>query len=94
MKPKFDLGQTVATRAVDQWITAGEDVNRMAAVQSCVWRHQCGDWGEVDSEDSASNNTALEQGLRVMSVYTVDERVIWIITEWDRSVTTILFPED
>lgn len=94
MKPKFDLGQIVATRGVDQWITEGEPSDRLSRVARCVERHRAGDWGDVDDEDRATNDISVEQGLRIMSVYTVDERTIWIITEADRSVTTLLFPEE
>jgi hypothetical protein len=58
-------------------------------------RHANGDWGEVDEHDRKANEDALEHGLRVLSAYTLrtGER-IWIITEADRSSTTILLPEE
>ena len=58
-------------------------------------RHAAGDWGNVDSEDWASNDEALRKGTRLLSSYqTQDKTVFWIITEADRSVTTILLPSD
>ena len=60
-------------------------------------RHLSGDWGDVCEEDRAENEFALAQGLRLFSVYRseADPRVkFWIITEADRSITTILMPED
>lgn len=58
-------------------------------------RHANCDWGEVCTEDWNSNNEALESGNRLLSVYHSSNGTrFWIITEWDRSVTTILLPED
>jgi hypothetical protein len=58
-------------------------------------RHANGDWGEIDEHDRKANEYALDHGLRVMSVYTLSsgER-IWVVTEADRSSTTILLPEE
>ena len=55
------------------------------------------DWGDTCSEDCVSNNMALELGERIFAVYKYPghrEWTIWIITEWDRSCTTILFPSE
>lgn len=57
-------------------------------------RHQHGDWGNLCAEDAALNNDALTYGGRLFSVYDLPEQSIWIITEADRSATTILLPED
>jgi len=58
-------------------------------------RHAYGDWGDVCDEDLESNEEALIHGSRLMSVYASKGDVtFWIITEWDRSVTTVLLPED
>ena len=64
-------------------------------LNSFLSRHANGDWGEVDDHDRKANEHALEHGLRVLSAYTLStgER-IWIITEADRSVTTILLPSE
>ena len=58
-------------------------------------RHICGDWGEVDAEDQQANQDALVRGERLLSAYrtSLDVR-IWVITEADRSATTILLPEE
>ena len=58
-------------------------------------RHARGDWGEVDAEDKQANQDALVHGERLLSAYrtSLDVR-IWVITEADRSVTTILLPEE
>lgn len=58
-------------------------------------RHASCDWGEVCTEDWNLNNEALENGSRLLSVYhACNGTRFWIITEWDRSVTTVLLPED
>ena len=85
------LGQVVATVGVTAWI---EDGGHHAAVGDCLYRHQNGDWGEVDADDREANNYAAANEERVLSAYTVDGTKIWIITEWDRSVTTVLFPDE
>lgn len=95
MKPKFKLGREVATRSVSEWIDpSGDEGVRYGQVLDCLKRHVSGDWGDVCSDDAALNDEALKLGNRILSVYTVDDRVIWIITEADRSSTTILFPEE
>jgi hypothetical protein len=58
-------------------------------------RHRSGDWGEVDAEDWAANDRAISHGRRIPSAYTLKDGVkVWIITEADRSVTTILLPSE
>ena len=58
-------------------------------------RHQAGDWGDVDQHDRTANECALIEGTRLWSVYhSADGLKFWIITEADRSVTTVLLPED
>jgi hypothetical protein len=60
-----------------------------------IQRHQAGDWGDLPQEDIRENQLALEKGLRLFSAYhTKDGTKFWIITEADRSVTTVLMPED
>jgi hypothetical protein len=63
---------------------------------SCLLRrHLSGDWGELDDHDKAVNRQALEMGLRVMSSYRIRTGAkVWIITEADRSVTTVLLPSE
>ncbi|HZB11106.1 MAG TPA: hypothetical protein VE525_18525 [Rubrobacter sp.] len=57
-------------------------------------RHAAGDWGNVCAFDRRQNEIGLRDGYRVLSSYPVGRECIWIITEADRSVTTILLPED
>ena len=53
------------------------------------------DWGDLSEEDKKANDKALKNGERIMSSYNTENNIrIWVITEWDRSVTTVLLPED
>ena len=86
--PKFSLGRTVATPNALANIPNGE-------IQNALSRHIRGDWGTLDAEDMRANEDALKQGQRLLSRYvTSKNRLFWIITEHDRSVTTVLMPED
>lgn len=88
--PLFDLGQTVATPGA---IEALQQCGVSAA--SLLGRHQSGDWGDLDEEDKESNNEGLQHGFRLFSSYQITATIkIWIITEADRSVTTLLLPEE
>ncbi|MEB1764612.1 hypothetical protein VDR48_19730 [Xanthomonas campestris pv. campestris] len=57
-------------------------------------RHVRGDWGRVCPDDAQSNRDAVEAGNRIVSVYPVGRQDVWIITEADRSATTILLPSE
>ena len=92
----FPLGQTVATRGVLGRVPP-------ARVQDGLSRHVRGDWGTVCAEDGARNSEATREGLRIVSAYPIDPtspakgygaNVFWIITEADRSVTTVLLPDE
>ena len=87
---RFSLGRVVATPGALQALAeAGQDPREFLA------RHQAGDWGEVPEEDTQENEYSLEHGFRLLSAYTLQTGVrLWLITEADRSATTILEPED
>ncbi len=90
MQPRFKLGKVVATRNA-------VEVFKPEEMEKCLRRHHRGDWGDLCPSDRKANNEALneKEPCRLMSVYKLDEeRTMWIITEWDRSATTILLPED
>jgi hypothetical protein len=98
-KPKFPLGALVwtpgAMRAFEAAYSTEEsrDGARTAATE-LLQRHASGDWGEVGEGDRRENEYSLDKHLRLMSVYIIQSGVkVWIITEADRSVTTILLPE-
>lgn len=59
-----------------------------------VERHAMGDWGDVDSEDAAANDSAVAGGGRVLSSFSVGAERLWIITEADRLSTTLLLPSE
>ncbi len=85
----FPLGWVVATPgALELLEEAGEDPLYY------LDRHRYGDWGEVNAQDRRENERSLKYGWRVLSCYPIRDRCIWIITEADRSVTTILLPEE
>jgi hypothetical protein len=85
----FPLGRVVATPGALKLLEeAGEDPLRYMA------RHCSGDWGDVNAHDRRENERSLKHGWRILSSYLVGGRTIWIITEADRSITTILLPEE
>ena len=87
------IGQLVATRGVAEEIKRDSAFERF--VRKSFSRHATGDWGDMCEEDKAINDYALEHGERLFSSYNYNEDTkIWIITEWDRSATTILFPSE
>jgi len=97
MKDLFDLGEIYMTRGVAE--RCENDACFCALVQKALEMHATGNWGDVCDEDWETNNEAVKNGERILSSYYLnDERTedekIWIITEWDRSVTTILFPDE
>jgi hypothetical protein len=55
-------------------------------------RHQSGDWGDIDEDDVRANEAGVKYGASVLSVYTVDEEWLWVVSEGDRSSTTVLTP--
>lgn len=85
----FSLGRLVATPgALALLADAGE--NPAALLD----RHQSGDWSEIPPEDAKENELSIREGFRVVSSYPVGSGRVWIITEWDRSATCILLPEE
>ena len=90
-KPKtFPLGQIVATPGA---LKAIRDTGRFAI--DYLSRHARGDWGDIDPADWNANDEALIDGTRILSAYNLTSGVvIWVISESDRSATTILLPEE
>ena len=90
LKPLFPLGQQVMTvGARDALQQANQDP--MALLK----RHQHGDWGQLDPADAAENLRSVKAGSRILSSYPLPTgEKIWIITEWDRSVSTLLLPSE
>ena len=91
MTPKFQLGQVVATPgALEVLERAGQSPDFFLA------KHVSGDdWGDLDHADQKANENALRNGGRLLSAYyTLRGDKIWIITEADRSSTTLLLPDE
>jgi len=87
---RFPLGQLVATRGALAAMNEGA-----GSFWPYITRHSEGDWGDVCQEDKAENELSLKHGFRLLSAYTLPGgQKIWIITEADRSSTTILCPEE
>jgi hypothetical protein len=93
-QPRFELGQLVATPGV-------LEICSNVLMQKCLARHLTGDWGCVCAEDKEANDMALSTQERILSAYPIDPaqpcegfgaNTLWIITEGDRSVTTLLLP--
>lgn len=88
--PTFQLGRVVGTPAA---LAALEGAG--IAAQDLLRRHGSGDWGELCDEDRHANGRAVRDGGRVLSTYCLaGGAVVWVITEADRSATTLLLPED
>jgi hypothetical protein len=88
-RPLFRLGQVVATPQALAVLARHE-----ITPEALLARHQHGDWGVLPAEDVAANRAALADGGRLLSSYPLAEGVkVWIITESDRSATTLILPD-
>ena len=88
LTPKFKLGEVVIT-------TAAKGVILQNEVLRALFRHERGDWGDVSKEDWNENIFSLLNEFRLLSSYKTKEgEAFWILTEADRSVTTILLPSE
>ena len=95
-KPLFSLGNSVYLT-----VGAGDAFDRIygnnsfAKIDELIARHASGDWGDLDDSDKAQNDAAVKNGRRIFSAYQVtDDLKVWIITEADRSHTTVLLPSE
>jgi hypothetical protein len=87
---KFRLGLVVATRGVNELVQQGV-INPLSFIR----HHSAGDWGDLCEEDRALNDMGLLDGGRLFSSYQVNPDLkLWVITEWDRSCTTLLLPSE
>nr|DAK16553.1 MAG TPA: hypothetical protein [Caudoviricetes sp.] len=93
---QFALGTLVTTRDVHDKMT--RDSQFAEFVLTCIARHKTCDWGDLCNSDKRQNDEAVRTGDdRIFSAYEPADHPdwhIWIITEWDRSVTTVLFPDE
>jgi hypothetical protein len=86
-RARFPLGTVVITP------NAAQHLNTIA-VREALRRHAAGDWGDLPPEDACVNEVSLKEGFRLLSAYGTGERRFWVITEADRSVTTIMMPAE
>jgi hypothetical protein len=85
---KFSTDQIAATPGVTKALALTE-------ILPALLRHLSGDWGDLDAEDKAANDQSLIDGSRLLSAYHSAKGIkFWIITEADRSVTTVLLPSE
>ena len=89
---KFPLGRIVWTRGVNDRIAI--DTSFSLFVLESLKRHAKGDWGNLCNEDKKENDISIDKHLRLLSSYQHGDWKIWVITEADRSVTTVLFPSE
>lgn len=87
---KFGLGRVVMTVGASEALLQAQHVP-----PEFLLRHKHGDWGELCTEDAQENERSLRVGSRLLSSYrTRREEKLWVITEWDRSATTLLLPAE
>jgi hypothetical protein len=87
---KFDLGRVLMTSGASDTLLTAQQVP-----PEFLLRHKHGDWGNLCAEDARENERSLRLGHRLLSSYqTRTEEKLWVITEWDRSATTLLLPEE
>ncbi len=84
---RFSLGQLAITANASLRLST-------EAVWTALSRHAAGDWGDLCPEDTLANDSAIDHAGRLFSAYGQGEHRFWIVTEADRSVTTVLLPED
>lgn len=93
---KFELGEVVVTQGVAGLMASDRKIEDEVCI--CICRHWNGDWGDMCDEDMLQNEYGLKHEGRIFSQYCVGKgeyrEKIWIITEWNRSATTILLPEE
>ena len=97
-KPRIEPGRIVMTSGISRLVKNDEHISA-TVLDELLSRHVAGDWGNVPEEDAQLNDHAVEAGGRILSSYEIQRKgtyhdTVWIITEWDRSVTTILLPEE
>lgn len=92
MKGKFETGKLYFTDGISDKMN--DDYNFYIFVNEALGKHKSRDWGDCDPADAKENDFAIGKHLRIFSVYKNGTDKIWIITEADRSSTTVLFPSE
>lgn len=89
----FTIGKLMATRGVTDKMNDCPEFERFA--RQAFARYRRCDWGDLTESDKRQNDEAVRNGDdRILAAYIHPDWKIWIITEWDRSATTLLFPEE
>lgn len=89
LQPKYQLGAVFATPGAIELLEAAG-----TSPADILLRHLSCDWGDLCESDRKTNDRALVEGERLFSAYQTSEGRVWVITEADRSVTTLLLPEE
>ena len=87
---KFSLGKLVITKGIHDKMCS--DIDFAIGVLESFEKYRNGNWGDLCADDKAENEKAIKENERIFALYNIGSDKIYIITEWDRSVTTILFP--
>lgn len=94
-KTLFPLGKVQMTPGAREVLSAEIAKGYINIVIDLLRRHCTGDWSEMEQEDQEENRFSVANDCRVFSAYKLsDDTKIWVITEWDRSYTTLLLPEE
>lgn len=91
-KRKFEMGNLYQTMGINSAIQNAPSLSE--ELSNCLRLFANGDWGDMDTEDCKLNDEAIANGDRIFGAYETSVGRIWIITESDRSATTILFPHE
>ena len=88
LRPLFPLG--------DVYLSAGAAALELdpAVIDRLLNRHHCGDWGDLGEDDKRANDLDLKEGGRLLSRYDTEAGSFYVITEWDRSMTTLMLREE
>ena len=90
--PRFDIGRFVMTKGI-----ANEIDNKPSyqnEILDCLTKYLSGDWGTLCDEDKQANELAIKNNDRILAKYITSSGSIYMITEWDRSYTTVMFVEE
>jgi hypothetical protein len=85
---KFEAGTVLFTEGI---VALNLD---QSTIFGCLLKHVTGNWGKVSEEDAKRNNQGIKDGGLLHSAYDINGHTVWIMTEGDRSVTTILLPDE
>ena len=96
MQEKFPTGIVLITPGAVQALQRVAGNRYLSLASTLIARHQSGDWGAISPEDAAENELSVREGYRILSAYDLPDEGgrIWIMTEADRSATTLMRPDE